>query len=857
MKINNHQILNKIFIFIFLIIGINCSTYSQRANLYPFSTNTSHLTLWNGSEYVPFFMKGINLGIAVPGTFPGELGATTDDYIRWFSQIKEAGFNCIRIYTLHNPNFYEALNSFNSDHFHNPLLFIQGVWLEEELSGYNNDLYYLSNAFGSEIEENIDCVHGKRTIQSRPGKASGTFATDVSQWCLAYIIGREISPYEIRITNALNPTINNYEGSHFSINNASASEVWITRMLDRSVDYEHTNYNTQRPVSSSSWPTLDPLKHNEELNVDEDTEFIDLSKIQIVDAPAGLFISYHAYPYYPDFISQQSSYQAYSDDYGQNSYLGYLEELKSHYTQFPLIIAEYGVPSSWAIGHYASSGMNHGGFDEYNQGLTNIRLLNSIKNAGCGGGIQFAWIDEWFKRTWLFDPIDYNPESRILWHNEASSEQNFGLISYDKTIQKDTIISYNQNADISYVNTELNYSFFELEIGLKNALDLPDEMWIAFDTYSKDLGESILPSGDVIPTRSEFALHITNYSALLFVTEAYDIFGIWHNISDINQLYHSISTDAAPWNIVRIRNNSSHSDVQYIGDLQVNYDFQPPSSKDAVTINDEKIKIRIPWSYLNVVSPDQMKVLNDNRITPEKEDTVSDGFAISVLYKNQWLSTVDRFKWEPWVRITNTLEMENLKKSYFVMKDNLHSFNTPAVAVNDSFYFSNSLPPLSIGTFEGLLKNDFDVDGDVMVSLITENPRNGQIYLNNDGSFEYFPNEGFVGYDSLKYCVYDGYTLSKPNSVVVYVDTNSASNEITLSDFIGLSLYPNPASHFLNVKSQQNIELLQVFDVNGKLIDTHSVNSKKLSFDVSMYRPGIYVVVAKTANTILSERFIK
>jgi len=252
-----------------------------------------------------------------------------------------------------------------------------------------------------------------------------------------------------------------------------------------------------------------------------------------------------------------------------------------------------------------------------------------------------------------------------------------------------------------------------------------------------------------------------------------------------------------------------------------------------------------------------LRVLNDNRITPAKEDTISDGFAISVQYKNQWRNTAERFKWDPWAQITDITDMEHLKKSYFVMKDNLHSFNTPAVAVNDSFYFSNSISPLSIGTFEGLLKNDFDLDGDLMVSLITENPRNGQVYLNNDGSFDYFPNEKFVGYDSFKYCVYDGYTLSKPNSVVVYVDTNSTSNEITLSNFIGLSLYPNPASHFLNVKSQQNIELLQVFDVTGKLIDSHSVNSKELTLDVSIYQSGIYVVVAKTANTILSERFIK
>ena len=40
--------------------------------------------IWNGFNYVPIFIKGINLGVSVPGTQPGELAATTEDYRRWF-----------------------------------------------------------------------------------------------------------------------------------------------------------------------------------------------------------------------------------------------------------------------------------------------------------------------------------------------------------------------------------------------------------------------------------------------------------------------------------------------------------------------------------------------------------------------------------------------------------------------------------------------------------------------------------------------------------------------------------------------------------------------------------------------------
>lgn len=843
----------KILIVVFIQLASFQMLFSQNI---PYSTNNTHLTIWNGSEYLPFFMKGVNLGVAVPGTFPGEMAASRSDYSRWFSQIKEAGFNCIRLYTLHYPRFYEVLDSFNLANPQNPLLIIQGVWLEEELSGYNHDLFFLTDFFKLEIEENIDCVHGNRNIPPRLGKAHGDFTVDVSDWCLAFIIGREVYPIEVLTTNSNNPSVNSFFGNHFSISSASASEVWFTNMLDYTVDYQNINYNTQRPVSNSSWPTLDPITHPEEPNIEEDTASLDLSKIQIVNAPAGLFISYHAYPYYPDFVSQQSNYQLYSDNYGPNSYEGYLTELKSHYTQYPLIIAEYGVPSSWAIAHYATSGMNHGGFDEYNQGLTNLRMLNTIKDVGCGGGIQFAWIDEWFKKTWITDPIDYIAESRILWHNVAAAEQNYGLVSYEKTLYNDTIIPLNNESQITYANYKVDYSFFQLEIGLKNPLDLPDQLWVCFDTYSEDLGESILPNGDTIPTRSEFALHITNYSAQLLVTEAYDIFGIWHNFSEPEQLYHSIPTDGAPWNIVRVRNNSSHSDVQYIGNMQVNYGFQPESSKDAITIYDDKIIIKIPWFYLNVVAPDQMKVFNDNRNTSEKEDTISDGFAISVKYKNTWHIGQQRILWVPWVNIADSNVNENLKASYFVMKDHLHLHNTQAIAVRDSFYFNSEIYPINIPASDGLLKNDFDLDGHNMIALIVEPPSNGHINLNNDGSFEYYPFQSFNGIDSLKYCIYDGYSLSVPNVVFFNIEGNNSIEVLSTFNEI-ISIFPNPFNSYVTIKSAIPFSEISLFDLNGKCLKKNEHKGNIKNIDLSDLIAGTYLMVIKFDDSYQSIKVIK
>lgn len=823
---------------------------------YPFSTDSTHLTIWNGTEYVPFFMKGVNLGIAVPGTFPGELAAKRKDYAAWFSQITDAGFNCIRLYTLHYPRFYEVLDSFNTANPKHMLHFLQGVWLEEEIPGYDYDLFSLDSAFTQEIKDNIDCVHGNNIIASRLGKAHGTYATDVSKWCMGYIIGREIYPIEVLTTNSNNAGITSHTGNQFSISNATPAESWITGKLDYAMEYEQNEYTTQRPISASSWPTLDPIYHPEEKNRDEDTASIDLSKVELINAPAGLFISYHAYPYYPDFVSDQSSYQNYSDAYGPNSYEGYLTELKSHYQGLPLIIAEYGVPSSWTIAHYSSSGMNHGGFDEYNQGLTNIRLLETIRETNCGGGIQFAWIDEWFKSTWILDPIDYNPESRILWHNIAAAEQNFGLVGFESTLANDTIVNLNANLPITHAIASINYSYLELEIGLKDPLALPGEMWVSIDTYSDSLGELLLPNGDTIPSRSEFLLKITNYSAQLYVTEAYDLFGIWHNISGPNQLYHSIATDGAPWNIVRIRNNSTHSSVQYIGNLNVKYGFQPTFSTDGVIISDNKIKIKLPWSYINVVAPDQMKVFNDNKATTTKEDTVSDGFNISIQYLDEWYSTPNRFSWDPWVSIANTGGIEYLKRSYRVMRDQLTDFNTAAIAVRDTFTFNIPDTVYIVHADTGILANDYDLDGNFMNSLVIQKPRKGQIQLNSDGSFEYYPNPGFSGYDSLTYAIYDGYSLSTFNKVILQIKHPLSSRTKALNNEFEFDIFPNPTSDFLTVNSTSNIDELQIFNLNGKSLYQALSLGNNSQINVTNYPKGTYIILLKSGNKIVAEKFV-
>ena len=830
-----------------LLIIVLLTQPGQAQEIYPFSTDTTHITVWNGEHHVPLFIKGVNLGVAIPGTFPGQLAATREDYNRWLQLIRDAGFNTIRLYTLHFPRFYEALNEFNRKNPKHPLYYFQGVWLEESIPGYDDDLYSLTQLFDQEIEDNINSVHGNAVIPERRGKAYGIYSVDTSRWMIGYIIGREIHPPEILQTNSNQSEISSYNGSYFSIEEASASEAWVTNRLDKLVEFEEMNYDTQRPVSFSSWPTLDPLKHPEEANGYEVSASLDLSEVDYSRAKAGLFISYHAYPYYPDYISRDPKYTPFSDHLGQNSYLGYLTYLKDHYKTMPLIIAEFGAPSSWGVAHYAHNGIHHGGHDEKSQGEHNIRMLQNIHTASGGGGLQFSWIDEWFKRTWITDPVDFDPNRRIIWHNVTAAEQNYGLLGYKEEDESMQVWEeFCSDCPVTGIETGSDFAYLKINLNTHKHLSVLDTVWVGIDTYDANLGESILPSGQTVQNRAEFTLMITNYKAELYVTEAYDLFGMWHNQSAPEQQYRSIATDGAPWKIVRWKNNQFENEVQYIGSMRVNRLDLPKSSLDAVRLYDQKIEIRLPWTLLNVIDPSRAEVIHDDRNTPSTETRFSDGLSIAVSYNDFFIETTERHMWLNWNHALNAEEY--LKESYGVMKEQLPSLPGNPVAVADQYVVSTGVDSHILAE-HGVLSNDLSLDGSPMAVSVVKTPAFGIIDLNPDGSFTYSPDEGRSGEDGFTYRVRAGHHLSEPVSVSLDI-----SGTPTGSGFV--RLYPNPTKGPFTINSTATIDRIIIYSITGQQLYQTDVNNTVAEVSLSGYPAGVYFARIYSGPEVLNKKFM-
>lgn len=661
----------------------------------PFKTVDDNIAMYTGADYRSLVLKGINLGSSPPGYFPGEIAYAINSelYKEWIKDIADAGFNSIRVYTLHPPAFYEKLADYNQRHPENPLLLFQGIWLEEVENRWDPASYDLLNrttVFGKEIREVIDCINGKGDIALRYGKSYGRYSSDLSRWTAGYILGREISPQEVDSTNASHLILNSYSGTQFDVTGATASEVFVTRMLDEAVSYEANKYSVRRPVSISSWPTLDPLVHPTEIFTDEDKATYDITKISMKNTQAGIFASFHAYPYYPNFISEEPSYLTYSDAFGRNSYLGYLNALKDHYSGMPLVIAEFGVPSSWGSAHQSYSNMHHGGYSEQQQGELNMRMMHNILNSGCAGGFMFSWMDEWFKPTWIVSYLEaYGMSSggttiptRQLWHNITSPEQNFGLMTFGQTGTLPFVpyLTENPSGPVKKISATNDNSYFLIEVETARTLSPSDTVMIAFDTYLRGLGESRLPNGKVLANRSEFLLTMTlsGDTALYNVTQAYDMNGLTprFDLTDHSvQKFHSSVTDGAPWELMQWINDGQTLKRQDIGRLPIenSTDFSF-GQRTAVAWKNNTIKVRIPWTLLYFYDPTQMKVIDgalsyDGGYNYEITTALSDGIGVSVYFDGVVTSTQSRYTWPLWLITPPTVGRE--KKSLQVIKSGL------------------------------------------------------------------------------------------------------------------------------------------------------------------------------------------
>ncbi len=641
------------------------------------------------------WIKAVNLGAALPGKHPSEFPPNDGTYERWIALMADMGANAVRVYTVHPPHFYAALRNWNLTHPGKPVWLIHGVWTElppgKKEEKYDDAKWV--ERFRKEMRHVVSLIHGDAAIPPSPGHASGLYVSDVSPWTLGYIIGREWEPYSVVAYNGMHPGRRTYHGSYITVTRGNALEVWLAQQCEFLVAFEMERYNAQRPIAYTNWPTLDPLRHPTETTKAEEVAMLRARGERIVEAPkeydndavgidgvkmrgspafrAGVFASYHAYPYYPEFLIVDPGYSRARSPEGPSNYFGYLRELIEHHGDMPVVISEYGVPSSRGIAHVQPQGWNHGGLSEQQQAIVNARLTRDIYASGAAGAGLFALIDEWFKKNWVVADFEFPADRKRLWLNVLDAEEHYGVVAMRPGRKESSITIDGKTADwqgrpVLYGTTgpppgvasplqlrSLRVAQDEAFVYLR--LDVARIDWtraryqIGIDTYRPDLGDTRMPNtGALVPVGLEFVVHLGGPdSSQVLVDHPYNLYqpvripGSRPPATQYiyNKPLRTVANRAGQWDSLVVvtnrrrigRDGTIYPAISYNRNRLLHARQSENSLADwFADPTTGVIEVRLPWGMLHLVDPSSRLVLDGNPLLAKVASARTNGFRFVV-----------------------------------------------------------------------------------------------------------------------------------------------------------------------------------------------------------------------------------
>lgn len=658
----------------------------------------------NGKGYEEFQIKGVDMGVGIPGYFATDFAIDKATYLRWFKLIQEMGANTIRVYTILDDTFYDAVSEYNTGN-ENPLYIIHGLWVNDYVQNSRVDAY--DESFLDQMLEDskilVDVIHGNRKLELGRGYGSGSYTEDISPWVIGYILGVEWEDVTVAYTDHMQKDKNIYIGNYLSTTvDASPFEAMLAQVGDKIIEYESKRYKQQRLVAFSNWATTDPFDYPDHIS----NYFYKIAKVDVENIQqtrnflSGTFASYHIYPYYPDYLNYMPDKEKYVDRTGKiNTYYAYLKMINDHHTM-PVVISEFGFPTSRGMAQRdVNTGRSQGRMSEQQQGQAIIDSYNDIMAAGSAGAVIFTWQDEWFKRTWnTMHAVDLTKTP--YWSDYQTNEQYFGLLSFDPGKEKSIIyvdgdLSEWEEEDkvIDTPTSSLSMKYDEKFIyflAWNKGFTEEDTIYIPIDTTPKT-GSNYSQNDDVKFERdADFLMVIDGkQNSRVLVQERYEVLRAMYRqeiegkdaylnppdkntpmFKKINLILQTAVLDpnemTQPGN--KAKNKEKNREIYETGLLT--YGNANPEAPDFNSLadfifNGEYVEIKIPWQLFNFSNPSEMMIHDDYY-----EHYGVENIKIDKLYagisNNQVINQrieMKPFALEGWGR--NVTYHERLKKSYY------------------------------------------------------------------------------------------------------------------------------------------------------------------------------------------------
>lgn len=694
------------------------------------TTDEDTIYMERDGETVPFEIRGVNMGVGLPGEWATDYAIDKETYLRWFGYIQEMGANTIRVYTILQDDFYNAFYEYNTAREsagEEPLWLIHGVWVNDYVQNSHRDAYDddFRGTFLEDCRTVVDILHGKKSLVLAEGTGSGTYRKDVSQWVLGYILGIEWEDVTVVYTDRKYPERNQYQGTYlYTSPDASPFEAMLCEVGDKIIEYESERYKQQRLIAFSNWPTTDPFEYPDNI-----TRFfmkcasVDVEHILSTDAfLSGQFASYHVYPYYPDYLNymyrpielegtqppmiQQRTVDesmriehylpaTYTDSSGRvNTYYTYLCALTNYHTM-PVVISEYGVSTGRGMAQRDyNTNRNQGNMSEQEQGEAIIACYEDIMAAGCAGSCVFTWQDEWFKRTWnTMHAVDL--DNTPYWSDYQTNEQYFGLLTFDP----------GEEQSVCYVDGDLSdWEGIEPVIehdGLSVSMQY-DEKFIYFRVHKPDYDpetDTIYLPIDLTPKTG--STYCENYNltferpcdfvivldgqdnSRVMVQERYEVLHAMflRETENIDAYLDPPDEDTPLFKDIRLMlqtatplltgNWEASAETYETGLLEYGNanpeDAEFNSLADFIFAGDD-IEIRLPWQLLNFANPSEMKIHDDYYLHYGVEYIEIDEMYIGVSDGTNALERIplEPFPLEGWGK--KVTYHERLKESYYALQ---------------------------------------------------------------------------------------------------------------------------------------------------------------------------------------------